>query len=469
MFSKRVGFWLSEKKSKKLNFAEFHSICSQVGIELVQINLDLDLDKQGPFDLIIHKLTDVIAKADLNETKALLICQKFQTYLNNHPHTLVIDPFDNVRLLLNRFQQYKLIRNALCHMNDIIDTPNFTVLNINKANKKLNQKLLKRYNIRYPFICKPLEAHGSCRSHEMALVFNSRGLYDNSPLLPPCSFVVQSFVNHNALLFKVFVIGELYFVVKRPSLKNFYPGDNATIFFKSNDVSRADACSNLTELDDLIDGDCSNSITNDNLVRRVVQIFRDVLRLSLFGIDIIRDHKTGKCHIIDINAFPGYDGVPDFFKALLKLTLTKLNMKTQNPASSHPYRFPQCASSTNDSLLQQTYHLTKAIQSNHYPNNTYDVRKFEPPLEIISRHEVNNDTCTKTSERYEKNNSTTAAKFIHCYDASRRIHISHLYQTLLPGSNETSIMIDSDMNRKNRDNLDSCARNHHSKKISSFA
>lgn len=53
----------------------------------------------------------------------------------------------------------------------------------------------------------------------MAIVFNQEGL---SAVQPPC--VVQNFINHNAVLYKVFVVGESYTVVQRPSLKNFSAG-----------------------------------------------------------------------------------------------------------------------------------------------------------------------------------------------------------------------------------------------------
>lgn len=53
----------------------------------------------------------------------------------------------------------------------------------------------------------------------MAIVFNQEGL---NAIQPPC--VVQNFINHNAVLYKVFVVGESYTVVQRPSLKNFSAG-----------------------------------------------------------------------------------------------------------------------------------------------------------------------------------------------------------------------------------------------------
>lgn len=50
----------------------------------------------------------------------------------------------------------------------------------------------------------------------MAIIFNEQGLED---IQPPC--VAQTFHNHNAVLYKVFVIGEKHHIVERPSIKNF--------------------------------------------------------------------------------------------------------------------------------------------------------------------------------------------------------------------------------------------------------
>lgn len=53
----------------------------------------------------------------------------------------------------------------------------------------------------------------------MSLIFNEEGLKD---VVPPC--VAQKFINHNAVLYKLFTIGNKYFMSERPSLKNFNAG-----------------------------------------------------------------------------------------------------------------------------------------------------------------------------------------------------------------------------------------------------
>lgn len=55
-------------------------------------------------------------------------------------------------------------------------------------------------------------------SFQMSIIFNESGLQD---INPPC--VAQTFINHNARLFKLFIIKDKYFVIERPSIKNFKP------------------------------------------------------------------------------------------------------------------------------------------------------------------------------------------------------------------------------------------------------
>jgi len=61
----------------------------------------------------------------------------------------------------------------------------------------------------------------------MSVIFNERGVADCKP---PC--VAQSFINHNAILYKLYVVGDHYQMVERPSLKNFY-ASNGRVCLKS--------------------------------------------------------------------------------------------------------------------------------------------------------------------------------------------------------------------------------------------
>lgn len=80
--SKRIGFWWSEKKSQKLNSTEFKNILKHRGYELVKIDLDFPLASQGPFLAIVHKLSDVAAKADSGDLKAKKQIESFEVSTN---------------------------------------------------------------------------------------------------------------------------------------------------------------------------------------------------------------------------------------------------------------------------------------------------------------------------------------------------------------------------------------------------
>ena len=54
---------------------------------------------------------------------------------------------------------------------------------------------------------------------QMSIIFHEGGLKD---VRPPC--VAQKFIPHDAVLYKVFIIGDHISVVERPSLKNFAAG-----------------------------------------------------------------------------------------------------------------------------------------------------------------------------------------------------------------------------------------------------
>uniref|UniRef100_A0A8D1MXV9 Inositol-tetrakisphosphate 1-kinase n=2 Tax=Sus scrofa TaxID=9823 RepID=A0A8D1MXV9_PIG len=323
---KRVGYWLSEKKIKKLNFQAFAELCRKRGIEVVQLNLSRPIEEQGPLDVIIHKLTDVILEADQNDSQSLELVHRFQEYIDAHPETIVLDPLPAIRTLLDRSKSYELIRKIEAYMqDDRICSPPFMELTSLCGDDTM--QLLEKNGLAFPFICKTRVAHGT-NSHEMAIVFNQEGL---SAIQPPC--VVQNFINHNAVLYKVFVVGESYTVVQRPSLKNFSAGtsDRESIFFNSHNVSKPESSSVLTALDK-IEGVFERP--SDEVIRALSRALRQALGVSLFGIDIIINNQTGQHAVIDINAFPGYEGVSEFFTDLLNHIASVLQGQSAAAAAS---------------------------------------------------------------------------------------------------------------------------------------
>lgn len=331
---RRVGYWLSEKKMKKLNFQAFADLCRKRGIEVVQLDLSQPLEDQGPLDVIIHKLTDLILEADQNDSQAVLLVQRVQDYIDAHPETIILDPLPAIRTLLDRCKSYQLIhRLESCMRDERICSPPFMVLNTDCSPDVLEQ--IKRQGLSFPFICKTRVAHGT-NSHEMAIIFSEEDLKD---VKPPC--VIQSFINHNAVLYKVFVVGDSYTVVERPSLKNFPagPADRRAIFFNSHNVSKPESSSDLTSREN-VEG--VSQPPSDDVIRELSRSLREALGVSLFGIDVIINNQTGQHAVIDINAFPGYEGVPEFFNDLLNHISSVLQSHNPDfpPAAEQPKSLP---------------------------------------------------------------------------------------------------------------------------------
>lgn len=224
---------------------------------------------------------------------------------------VVLDPIDNVRKLLDRYVSYSVIHES-GFLGDWMSVPPFTKLPNDTSPEDMAVKLHEA-GVQYPLVCKPLVAHGSRKAHEMSLVFNEHNLND---IKTPC--VAQTFVNHSALLYKVFIVGDYHCVVERPSLKNFYASDRAILHFDSQHISKADSRSELSILDPC-DQHLEPIRPDPEKLTDIVCAVRKSLGMSLLGVDVVIENDTGRYAVIDVNAYPGYDGFPNFFDALIVL------------------------------------------------------------------------------------------------------------------------------------------------------
>ncbi|XP_022903430.1 inositol-tetrakisphosphate 1-kinase-like [Onthophagus taurus] len=311
----RIAYWMSDKKLQKINRKEFQKSCLKYNFEIYELDLNKSLDSQGPFAVFLHKLTDIIALEVQNDPKSKLLIKKIEDYIEKHPNLIVIDPIPKVRQLLSRYNSYSIIKSTNLSKYGIF-TPNFCEITINDADKVTKQ--LKNSEVTYPFICKPILGHGSKQAHLMSIIFNEDHLAD---CRIPC--VAQSFVNHNAVLYKVFVVGSKFHIVERPSLKNFYESDRETVYFDSCDISSAKAQSCLS----ILDPEDENVIRREPnllIIQKMAEIVRKNFEMDLLGIDVVIENTTGRYAIIDVNAYPGYDGFPNFFDVLLECISSKI-------------------------------------------------------------------------------------------------------------------------------------------------
>ena len=179
-----IGYWLSRKKFSKLRFDQFLLLCKHFHIDTTELTCDYF---EGPNiripQLIIHKFEDDILSHLLMEKLRLL----------PKSSTIILDEFDSISRLRNRYEQYSLLNSK----NKLYVVPPF-ILVTNDDNKLIIEKSLISNRVSFPIVCKPIPAHGD-KSHDMKIIFDVQHLDD---IDKPC--VIQQFIDHNGILFKVF-------------------------------------------------------------------------------------------------------------------------------------------------------------------------------------------------------------------------------------------------------------------------
>ncbi|CAF1142417.1 unnamed protein product [Rotaria sordida] len=291
-----IGYYLSRKKFSKLRFDQFLLRCKQFHIDTVELTHDY-FDRQNiriP-QLIVHKLEDDVSSHLLMEKICLL----------PKSSTIILDEFNSISRLLNRYEQYSLLNS---NKNFYVVPPFIRVTE--DDNKLMIEKMLINNQISFPIMCKPIQAHGD-KSHDMKIIFDVQHLND---IDKPC--VLQQFIDHDGILFKVFAIGQdNYHIVQRNSIRNLNTySSRETISFHSSEVSSSQADHILLSTDPSI------IVTFDHtLINKIVQTVQNLFELNLVGIDIIIDRKTGDYAVIDVNYFPGYEGITDFSTQLFHL------------------------------------------------------------------------------------------------------------------------------------------------------
>ncbi|XP_064996633.1 inositol-tetrakisphosphate 1-kinase 3-like isoform X2 [Musa acuminata AAA Group] len=275
-----VGYALTSKKVKSFFQPKLEALARKKGIVFVAIDQSQLLLDQGPFDIILHK-----------------------DYMENHPEVTVLDPPAAIQRLYNRQSMLQDVADLnLSNCYGRVGTPRQLV--ITKDSSSIPDAV-SRAGLALPLVAKPLVVDGSAKSHELSLAYDEFSL---SKLDPP--FVLQEFINHGGVLFKVYIVGEAIKVVRRFSLPDVSKREllSSTGVFQFPRVSCAAASADDADLDPSI-----AELPPRPLLEKLARELRRRLGLRLFNIDIIREHGTRDgFYVIDINYFPGYSKMPGY-------------------------------------------------------------------------------------------------------------------------------------------------------------
>ncbi|KAK4284447.1 hypothetical protein QN277_001279 [Acacia crassicarpa] len=312
-----VGYALTSKKKKSFLKPKFTSLAWSKGISFVSIDLNRPLSEQGPFDIVLHKLSG-------KEWREVI-----EDYRQKHPEVIVVDPPDAIQHLRNRQSMQQVVADLnLSDCNGKVGIPRHLV--ITKDQSSIPYEVAKA-GMKLPLVVKPLVVDGSAKSHELFLAYDEFSL---STLEPP--LILQEFVNHGGLLFKIYITGETIKVVRRFSLPNVNKHDlsRVTGVIQFPRVSNAAASADDADLDPNI-----AEFPPKPLLEKLARELRQRLGLRLFNMDMIREHGTKDVfYVIDINYFPGYGKVPDYENSFTDFLLSLASSKCKRKPHIDPLK-----------------------------------------------------------------------------------------------------------------------------------
>eukprot|EP00250_Pteridium_aquilinum_P019522 c24464_g1_i2 orf=228-1421(-) len=306
-----VGYALTSKKKKSFLKPKLEVLAREKGIVFVAIDRDRPLQEQGPFDVILHKISGKEWLAQLEDFKC------------RYPDVVVLDPPDAIQHVRNRQSMLQEVAKLkLCDCGGRVDVPRQLVITGDPATIP---GVVAKAGLRLPLVAKPLVVDGSAQSHALSLAFDELCLTSLSPPL-----VLQEFVNHGGVLFKVYIVGDSIKVVRRFSLPDQKQVGNGVIPFPR--VSSAAASADDADLDPEV-----AELPPCELLDCLSKELRRRLGLRLFNLDIIREGGAGNhYYVIDINYFPGFGKVPDYEYVFTDFFLSLAQSRTGRPCVNLP-------------------------------------------------------------------------------------------------------------------------------------
>ncbi|KAM0879571.1 hypothetical protein ACQ4PT_034149 [Festuca glaucescens] len=172
-----VGYALTKKKVKSFLQHKLLLLARKKGISFVSIDETRPLSEQGPFDIILHKITS-------KEWQQVL-----EDYHEVHPEVTVLDPPNAIEHLNNRQSMLEEVADLnLSSFYEEVCTPRQLVI---MKDPSSIPTAVAMAGLTLPLVAKPLVVDGTSKSHELSLAYDEASL---SMLDPP--LVLQEFVNH---------------------------------------------------------------------------------------------------------------------------------------------------------------------------------------------------------------------------------------------------------------------------------
>ncbi|EKX42295.1 hypothetical protein GUITHDRAFT_111570 [Guillardia theta CCMP2712] len=156
----------------------------------------------------------------------------------------------------------------------------------------------KNHSMNLPVVIKPVYDDGRASSHDLFIAWELEEIRKRLHKIVPC--LVQEFVPHNKMIYKIYCVGSQLCVIHRKLQQENSEDYRKTI----SDATKLPA-SALTAIRDLICQAIAMEFNHDPPGPP-----------RLFGVDVVRRRDTNEFYIVDLNYFPGFHGMNNFPEAL---------------------------------------------------------------------------------------------------------------------------------------------------------
>jgi len=308
---------------------------------------------------------------DAQQNAAIRRVRRLTNFQREHPECSLVDNPDAVQTIMSRADIANTLRTCLEDVTTTsgipVSSPEYAVIgppNASAATATTIEDLVSQLS--FPMIVKPLVAAGTKASHAMTVLMDRSALgivAEKAPCL------CQEYSNHDAVLYKVYVLGEYVSVHKRRSLPNlpvaaaaqqqssrsFVEFDSQRPYPRLQEFGFVDEKEEDTVVDDNDDYDDDETRIrkrarepDDDIikpihvsteeVKPIVDALKEAFGLELFGFDILvvnhEQQDTGRRRmlVVDVNYFPSYKEVANF-PALLAKYLTDRAIENRRRAA----------------------------------------------------------------------------------------------------------------------------------------
>jgi inositol-1,3,4-trisphosphate 5/6-kinase/inositol-tetrakisphosphate 1-kinase len=296
-------------KWERMNWKKFVDYCATKGVEVFYLDLTLPIDAQGPVSVIIHKMTFVMKGHDMAVDPALRALYEFS---EAHPEVPIVDDLNAVAVTLDREEMTRIFESIQWPTDLPVFLPRTAVL-VDSSPATIAQTVAAA-KLRFPLLAKPKVATATTESHMLRLVTVSEQLVG-----VPTPTMLQEFVNHDGVVFKMYALRDHLEAGARASMRNIEPGEDLRIDFHSQHsevdnglwVRRRDFDDVKIPIEDFA---------------RISEILRAAFNLNLIGFDILIDHQK-RYWLVDLNFFPGYKNIEDLWGKFLQFFTDIINGK----------------------------------------------------------------------------------------------------------------------------------------------